>query len=94
MALEFEWDPNKATSNLQKHGVDFEEASTVFRDPLSTTVVDPDHSLGEERLVIFGTSVRGRVLAVMYTERPGRVRIISAREATRRERGAYEEGSL
>ena len=94
MALEFEWDPAKATSNLQKHGVDFEEATTVFRDPLSTTVADPGHSRGEERLVIFGLSARRRVLAVMHTERPGRIRIISAREATRRERGAYEEGTL
>ena len=94
MAFEFEWDPAKAASNLQKRGVSFEEAATVFRDPLSSTVTGPNHSLGEERLVIFGTSDRGRVLAVMHAERAARIRIISAREATRRERGAYEEGPL
>ena len=94
MALGFEWDPAKAAVNLTAHGVSFEEASTVFADPLSTTIADPEHSLGEERLVIFGVSARGRVLAVMHTERGPRIRIISAREATRRERGAYEEGTL
>lgn len=91
MALEFEWDSGKAASNLAKHGVAFEEAISVFDDPLSTTVVDPDHSLHEERLVIFGASTAGRVLAVMHTERGARIRVISAREATRLERGAYEE---
>jgi uncharacterized DUF497 family protein len=94
MALEFEWDPHKAARNVQKHGVAFEEAATVFRDPLSLTIADPAHSLGEERLVIFGMSVRDRVLAVMHTDQAGRIRIVSAREATRRERGAYEEGTL
>ena len=94
MALEFEWDPTKAASNLQKHQVAFEEATTVFRDPLSSAIVDPAHSRGEVRFVIFGMSDRGRVLAVMYTERGERVRIISAREATRPERGAYEEEAL
>jgi uncharacterized protein len=91
MALEFEWDSAKAASNLSKHGVAFEEAVTVFDDPLSTTVIDPDHSLMEERLVIFGRSSAGRILAVMHTERGARVRIISAREATRAERDVYEE---
>ena len=91
MALEFEWDPTKAASNLQKHQVAFEEATTVFRDPLSSAIVDPTHSRSEVRFVIFGMSDRGRVLAVMYTERRERIRIISAREATRPERGAYEE---
>jgi len=102
MALEFEWDPAKAAANVAKHGVSFDEASAVFADPLSSTFPDPRHSLGEERLVIFGMSSRGRVLAVMYIERqdPGAaggeakvIRIISARVATRRERKAYEEGS-
>jgi uncharacterized protein len=91
MALEFEWDSAKAASNQSKHGVGFEEAVTVFDDPLSTTVIDPDHSLREERLIIFGRSRNGRILAVMHTERGERVRIISAREATRAEREAYEE---
>jgi len=94
MALEFEWNPGKAASNQSKHGVAFEEAVTVFDDPLSTTVIDPDHSLREERLVIFGRSKNGRILAVMHTERGERVRIISAREATRAERDAYEEKNL
>jgi uncharacterized protein len=91
MALEFEWYSAKAVSNLAKHGVGFDEAVTVFDDPLSTTVIDPDHSRREERLVIFGRSSGGRNLAVMHTERGDRVRIISAREATRAERDAYEE---
>jgi len=94
MALEFEWDSAKAASNEAKHGVAFGDAVTVFDDPLSTTVVDPDHSLREERLVIFGKSRDGRILAVMHTERGERVRIISAREATRAERDAYEEKVL
>ena len=94
MALEFEWDAAKAASNLSKHGVSFEEAVTVFDDPLSTTVIDPDHSLREERLVIFGQSSDGRILAVMHSERGERVRVISAREATHTERDAYEEEVL
>jgi uncharacterized protein len=94
MALEFEWDSAKAASNHSKHSVGFEEAVTVFDDPLSTTVIDPDHSLQEERLVIFGRSRDGRILAVMHTERGERVRIISAREATHAERDAYEEKAL
>lgn len=94
MAFAFEWDPTKAAANVAKHGVSFEEASTVFADPLSSVVADADHSLREERLVIFGVSDRGRVLAVMFTERGPRVRVISAREATRPERGAYEAGTL
>jgi len=94
MALEFAWDSAKAASNHSKHGVGFGEAVTVFDDPLSTTVIDPDHSLREERLVIFGRSRDGRILAVMHTERGERVRLISAREATRAERDAYEEKAL
>jgi len=94
MALEFEWDSAKAATNLAKHGVGFEEAVTVFDDPLSTTVIDPDHSLQEERLVIFGRSSGSRILAVMHTERGERIRVVSAREATRAERDAYEEEAL
>lgn len=99
MAFAFEWDPAKAAANLAKHRVSFDEASTVFADPLSSTFPDPGHSLGEERLVIFGVSQRGRPLAVMHTERRRSgegadvIRIISAREATRGERTAYEEGN-
>jgi uncharacterized protein len=94
MALEFEWDSAKAASNRSKHGVGFGEAVTVFDDPLSTTVIDPDHSLREERLIIFGRSRDSRILAVMHTERGERIRIFSAREATRAERDAYEEKVL
>ena len=94
MALAFEWDPEKAATNLAKHGVSFPEAATVFRDPLSVTVPDPRHSHGEARFAIFGVSDRGRLLAVLYTERTDRLRLISAREATRRERAAYEADAL
>lgn len=91
MELEFEWHLVKAAANILKHGVTFEEAITVFDDPLSATVVDPDHSLYEERLVIFGMSNYGRILAVMHTDRYTRIRIFSTREATRSERSAYEK---
>ena len=94
MAFIFEWDPAKATENAHKHGGSFEECTTVFDDPLSATIHDPDHSLDEVRLVIFGVSMRGRILAVMHTDRGPHIRILSAREATRVERGAYEEGIL
>jgi uncharacterized DUF497 family protein len=94
MALAFEWDPAKAATNLAKHGVSFPEAASVFADPLSVTVPDPRHSHGEARFAIFGVSNRGRLLAVLYTERTERFRLISAREATRRERAAYEADAL
>lgn len=89
--MEFVWEPNKAQSNVQRHGVSFHEAATVFGDPLSTTVPDPDHSLEEDRYIIVGTSHRGRVLMVAHTEQGDYIRIISARELTRRERRQYEE---
>lgn len=94
MPLQFEWDPAKAAANLAKHGVSFDEASTAFGDPLGRVVPDPRHGLGEERLALLAVSLRGRVLAVMFTERGAGnvVRIISARLATRRERMDYEEG--
>jgi uncharacterized DUF497 family protein len=87
-----DWNPRKAAANLRKHGVSFEEAATVFRDTLSATGADPDHSLGEERYVTFGVSVRGRLLVVAHTERGDTIWIISARRATKRERKIYEEG--
>ena len=90
--MRFEWDAIKAASNLAKHGVSFEEAATVFRDPLSATSEDPDHSLGEERLVSFGVSVSGRLLVVAHTDRRDTIRIISARPASAGERKIYEEG--
>ena len=89
MAVLFDWDSAKATANLAKHGVSFEEGSTIFGDPLSVTTPDPRHSQGGERFAILGLSARGRLLAVYHTERGARIRIISARQATRRERTDY-----
>lgn len=89
--MEFEWDKGKASGNLRTHGISFSEASTVFADPLSSTFPDPDHSGEEERHITIGESDSGRVLIVSHTDREDRVRIISARQATRRERRAYEE---
>jgi uncharacterized DUF497 family protein len=93
LPIEFAWDPDKAESNLRRHGVSFHEAATVFGDPLSTTVPDPDHSLEEERYIIVGMSHRGRMLMVAHTEQGDYIRIISARELTRRERRQYEAGN-
>ena len=90
--LEFEWDPGKAESNVSKHRVTFEEAATVLGDPLSMTVYDPDHSQDEDRYITMGTSSGGRLLIVSHTDRDDRIRIISARQATTRERKAYENG--
>lgn len=90
--MKFSWDPKKAAANLKKHGISFEEASTVFRDVLSATGSDPDHSFGEHRFVTFGKSNTNRLLVVAHTEEGDRLRIISARIATRRERKIYEEG--
>ncbi len=90
--MEFEWDPEKASSNLQKHKVSFEEASTALSDPMAATGADPDHSIGEFRYVTFGISGRGRLLVVAHTEQNETVRIISARLASKRERKIYEEG--
>ena len=92
--MEFEWDPEKSESNLRHHGVSFEEAATVFDDALSITVPDPDHSFDEERFVIVGVSHEGRLLIVSHAERASHIRIISARELTRDERSAYEEGDF
>jgi uncharacterized DUF497 family protein len=89
--MRFEWDPRKAKLNLRKHRVSFEEATTAFRDPLSATGDDPDHSLSENRLVTFGVSSKGRLLTVSHTERGESIRIISARPATKPERKIYEE---
>jgi len=89
--MEFENDPAKAARNLKKHKVSFEEAASVFGDPLAYTFADPDHSIGEERWLMFGLSRMERVLAVIYTHRRGEYRIISARLATRQERKIYEE---
>ncbi|RAM50869.1 MAG: BrnT family toxin [Hapalosiphonaceae cyanobacterium JJU2] len=91
--MEFEWNPNKAALNIEKHGVSFQEAATVFNDPLSVTFPDPDHSIGENRYVIIGISRFGQLLVVAHTDRGEKVRIISVRKATRQERRFYEEGT-
>jgi len=89
--MEFEWDPHKAAKNLREHKVSFTEGATVFDDPLSVTVADPDHSMEEDRFIIVGQSYRRRLLIASFAERGDRIRIISARELTRAERRAYEE---
>ena len=91
MGYIFEWDPKKAETNARKHGVTFDEACTAFGDPLALLLPDPDHSFGEERYVVLGMSDQQRLLVVSFAERPPRTRLISARRATRRERGLYEE---
>ena len=92
MGLTFEWDKRKAASNRRKHSVTFEEATTVFGDPLSLTVTDPLSSRGEHRFVIIGLSHKSRLVVVVHTERGDNIRIFSARRATRREKTTYEEG--
>lgn len=89
--MQFEWNQDKAKANLRKHGVSFNEATTVFLDSLSLTGNDPDHSIEEERFITFGLSSSERLLVVVHTDREDRIRIISAREATRSERKMYEE---
>lgn len=91
--MKFQWDRDKASSNASKHGVSFEEAVTVFGDPLALTISDPDHSVGELRLLTTGYSRSQRLLVVSHTERVGEVRLISARLATRQERRNYESGT-
>ena len=91
MTQRFEWDESKATINLVKHGVSFEDAASVFSDPLAFTFSDPDHSIEEERMLTFGYSITARLLAVIHAERGRAIRIISARKATRHERGIYEQ---
>lgn len=90
MTNEFEWDPEKAVGNLEKHGVTFEEAASVFFDPLSITINDPKHSLEETRLIIVGHSILQRILVVVHTDRGDKIRIISARPATAVEKRSYE----
>ena len=88
--MDFEWDPNKAKSNEEKHDVSFQEASEAFSDNLSSSMNDPDHSTDEDRYLIFEKSHNDKYPVVSYTERNGRIRIISARQMTPRERKAYE----
>jgi len=89
MPLEFSWDSDKAAANAEKHGVTFEEATTAFGDPLSITVHDPEHSEDETRFVLVGQSFTGKLRVVVHSERESGIRVISAREATRRERRDY-----
>ena len=89
--MNFEWDPEKAARNLGKHGISFEEAATVFGDPLSITYYDPAHSVGESRYITLGMSRSGRLLIVAHTDRGENIRIISARQTTQRERKQHEE---
>jgi hypothetical protein len=88
--FEFEWDDEKAISNLDKHGVGFEEGATIFNDPLVATISDPDHSEDEERFISIGTSVQNRLLVIVHTFREERIRLISCRKATNAERKLYE----
>ncbi len=90
MELGFEWDEEKAASNLRKHKISFDEAKTVFADPFSITIDDPQHSVGENRYIDIGASADGNILIVSYTDRE-KIRIISARKATRSEKKMYEE---
>lgn len=93
--LTFEWDRRKASANARKHAVTFEEATTVFGDPLSLTVPDPVHGQpSEERSVTIGLSLRGKVIVVVHCDRGDRVRVISARPASARERRQYEEEGI
>ncbi|MFH0782729.1 MAG: BrnT family toxin [Pseudomonadota bacterium] len=89
--MKFEWDPKKADKNLKQHGVTFQEAATVFGDPLAITFQDPDHSLEEERQLTFGQSIQQRLIVVAHTRRGEKTRIISARLMDRNERVIYEE---
>jgi uncharacterized protein len=92
--IAFEWDRRKDSANRRKHGVGFAEATAVFDDPLSITISDPDHSGDEERYVIIGLSSKRRLLVVVHTNRGARIRLISARTATRHEKRKYEETSV
>lgn len=90
--LKFEWDEAKALLNAAKHKVTFTEAATIFSDPLAYTFNDPDHSISEARMLTFGISNKGRLLVVVHAEHQRHIRIISARRATKYERGIYEQG--
>jgi uncharacterized protein len=91
--VEFAWDPDKAAANFRKHGVSFEDASSVFRNALAKVLPDPTHSEQEHRSLILGHSAGGRLLLVVFTESDDKIRIISARDASARERREYEEHS-
>jgi uncharacterized protein len=92
--MEYEWDPNKAASNIKKHGITFREAATVFGDWLSVTFPDPEHSEKENRFLTIGLSAKNNILVISHTPRRERTRIISARKATRVEKKFYEENQI
>jgi uncharacterized protein len=94
MQPQYEWDEDKARTNLRKHQVSFLEGATVFNDQFVATRPDPDHSLAEQRYIAIGRSVHGRILVVVFTERGDKLRLISCRKATPRERKVYEENNL
>ncbi len=89
--VEFEWDDEKAASNLKKHGVSFEEGATTFNDSGIATIFDPDHLEDEQRYISIGTSIQRRLLVIVHTAREERIRLISCRKATNAERKAYEK---
>lgn len=89
--MQFEWDNNKAISNFRKHGISFVDAATVFGDPLSVTFPDPDHSIDESRFLTIGLSSTSKIIILSHTDRGDKIRIISARKATRKEQRFYEE---
>lgn len=91
--MQLQWEAGKAERNLEKHGISFEEAATVFGDPLAGTIGDPDHSLGEARFITVGQSARSRLVVVVHRDLDQVVRIISAREATKQEKRRYESGT-
>jgi len=91
--LLFEWDPNKAKENLETHGISFDEASTAFHDALSLAIYDPLHSEEEDRFVLIGSSHRNRLLVIVHTDRADKIRLISARKASQKEREQYEENA-
>ena len=87
----FEWDPQKAKTNISKHGISFEEAQSAFFDAESLTIPDPDHSTDEDRFILIGKSIRQKELVIVHTFRDDKIRIISARKANRRERQMYDQ---
>ena len=89
--MKFEWDDSKAKKNIRKHGISFDEATTVFGDPMAVTYADPEHSIEEYRFLTFGRSSTGRLIAVSHTERGDKIRPISAREMTPKEKRDYEQ---
>ncbi len=91
--LIFEWDTDKAKRNIETHGISFDEASTTFKDTLSSTIHDPLHSDEEDRFILIGNSIKNHLLVVVHTEIGNKIRIISARKATKKERKQYEENA-